>query len=198
MLVACPAAIDLHSTSVHWKGQTMTAAIFALVGTLVGILGTLAVELTRSRAENMRVRREALRLASADFTAAVTRIINLVLEFKDPDIPRIDLMYEGHREARVCYERLRLISSSREVQEAGRHVIRYAYGLVREAQALPRRDDELERGPRLLLNDWLITFYIEVRREIGIPQPENIYREPDSWLGRSDRRTPGRNAGSSS
>ena len=176
----------------------MTAAIFALVGTLVGILGTLAVELTRSRAENMRVRREALRLASADFTAAVSRIINLVLEFKAPDKLRIDLMYEGHREARVGYERLRLISSSREVQEAGRHVIRYAYGLVREAQALPRRDDELDRGPRLLLNDWLITFYIEVRREIGIPRPENIYREPDGWLGRSDRRTPGRNAESSS
>jgi hypothetical protein len=167
----------------------MTAAIFTLAGTLVGILGTLAVELTRSRAENSRARQDALTLASADFTIAVTRIINLVLEFKDPDIPQIDLMYEGHREARSCYERLRLISSSQEVQKAGRYVIRYAYGLVREAQALPRRDDELERGPRLLLNDWLMTFYVQVRHEIGIPQPENIYREPDSWLGRSDRRS---------
>jgi hypothetical protein len=169
----------------------MTAAIFALVGTLVGVLGTLAVELARSRAENMRVRHENLRQASAEFTAAVARIINLVLEFKDPDIPRIDLMYEAHREARVCYERLRLISTSREVQEAGRYVIRYAYGLLREAQTLPRREDELERGPRLLLNDWLMKFYIEIRREIGIPQPENIYREPDSWLGRSERRLSG-------
>jgi hypothetical protein len=176
----------------------MTAAIFTLVGTLVGILGTLAVELTRSRTENVRARHDALRLASADFSAAVTRIINLVLEFTDPDIPRIDLMYEEHREARACYERLRLISSSREVQEAGRHVVKYAYGLVREAQGLPRRDDELERGPRLLLNDWLIKFYIEVRREIGIPKPENIYREPDSWLGRADRRSPGASAGSPS
>jgi hypothetical protein len=166
----------------------MAAAIFALVGTLVGILGTLAVELTRSRAENMRDRREALRLASADLTAAVARIINLVLEFRDPATSQIDLMYEGHREARVCYERLRLISGSREVQEAGRYVIRYAYGLVREAQGLPPRDDEIERSPRLLLNDWMMTFYVEVRREIGIPQPESIYREPDSWLGRSDRR----------
>jgi len=167
----------------------MTAAVFALVGTLVGVLGTLVVDLARNRAQDMRSRREALRLASADFTAAVTRMINLALEFREPDTSRIDLMYETHREARVCYERLRLIAISRDVQEAGRYVLRYTFGLLREAENLPRRDDELERGPRLLLNDWLMTFYVEVRREIGIPQPENIYREPDTWLRRSDRRS---------
>jgi hypothetical protein len=176
----------------------MTAAIFALLGTLVGVLGTLTVELTRSRTENIRFRREAIRLASADFTAAVTRIINLVLEFSNPDITRIDSIYEAHREARACYERLRFMATSNEVQEAGRYVIRYAYGLLREAQNLPRRDDELERGPRLLLNDWLITFYVEVRRELGIPRPENVYREPDHWLGRADRRPPNTGAGSPS
>ncbi len=76
----------------------MTAAVFALVGTLVGVLGTLVVELDRNRAQDMRSRRESLRLASADFTAAVTRMINLALEFKDPDANRINLMYETHRE----------------------------------------------------------------------------------------------------
>jgi hypothetical protein len=166
----------------------MMAAVFALAGTLIGVFGTLAVELTRSRAEDMHTRREALKLASADFTAAVTRMINLALEFKDPDITRIDLMHEVHTEARVCYERLRLIAISRDVQEAGRYVLRYTFGILREAEGLPLRDDELESGPRLLLQDWLMKFYIAVRREIGIPQPENVYREPDTWLGRSDRR----------
>lgn len=165
----------------------MTAAIFALAGTLVGVLGTLAVELARNRAEDTRSRREALKLASADFTAAVTRITNLALNSRDPDVARINLMYETHREARICYERLRLMAESREVQEAGRHVLRHAFGLLREAESLPPRQDELERGPRLLLNDWLMKFYVAVRREIGIPHPENIYQEPETWLGRSDR-----------
>ena len=40
----------------------MTAAVFALAGTLVGVLGTLAVELVRSRTQDMRSRREALTL----------------------------------------------------------------------------------------------------------------------------------------
>jgi hypothetical protein len=173
----------------------MTAAIFALIGTLVGVVGTLTVELTRSRRENIRVRREALRLVSADFTAAVARLITLTLEFSNPEVTQVDLMYETHREANVCYERIRLISTSRAVQEAGRHVIRYAYGLLLEVQNLPRRNDELERGPRLLLNDWLIAFYTEVRREIGIPQPENIYREPEKWLVRHEKRAPNKNTG---
>jgi hypothetical protein len=165
----------------------MTAAIFALAGTLVGVLGTLSIELARNRAEDIRSRREALKLASADFTSTVARITNLALNSRDPDVTRINLMYEAHREARICYERLRLIAKSREVQEAGRHVLRYAFGLLREAEGLPRRQDELERGPRLLLNDWLMNFYVEVRREIGIPHPDNIYREPETWLGRSGR-----------
>lgn len=175
----------------------MTAAIFALAGTLIGVLGTLAIELVRNRATDMRSRHEDLRLACADFSAAVTRIINLALEFKDPDTVRINLMYETHREARVGYERLRLIATSRDVQETGRYVLRYAFGLLREAEGIPRRDDELERGPRLLLQDWLMKFYVAVRREIGVPQPENVYREPDEWLGRSDRRSSEKGAGSS-
>jgi hypothetical protein len=174
----------------------MTAAVFALVGTLVGVLGTLVVELARNRTQDKRSRREALKLASADFTAAVTRMINLALEFRDPDESRINLMYETHRDARVCYERLRLIAISKNVQEAGRYVLRYTFGLLCEAENLPRRDDERERGPRLLLNDWLMTFYVEVRREIGIPQPENIYREPETWLGRSHRRSSEKGAAS--
>jgi hypothetical protein len=54
----------------------MTAAIFALAGTLIGVFGTLAVALARSRAEDKRSHRDALRLACADFTAAVARMVN--------------------------------------------------------------------------------------------------------------------------
>ena len=160
----------------------MTAAIFALAGALIGVLGTLAVELARSRAEDVRSHRDALRLACADFTAAVARMVNLAIELKDPDAARIDMMREAHIETRVSYERLRLISGSRDVQEAGRHVLRYTFGLLRRAEGRPPRPDELDRSPRMLLQDWLMRLYVEVRKEIRVPHPEDVYREPDEWL----------------
>jgi hypothetical protein len=55
----------------------MTAAIFALAGTVLGVLGTLAVELFHARTENLQSRRAALRLACADFTTAVALMRNL-------------------------------------------------------------------------------------------------------------------------
>jgi hypothetical protein len=163
----------------------MTAAIFALAGTLVGVFGTLAVELTRSRATDKRSHREALRLACADFTAAVARMVILTVDLKDPDSINITKVQEANLEMRVCYERLRLISGSRDVQEAGRHVLRYAYGVLRRAEGKPPRHDEIGRSPRILVQDWLMKLYVEVRREIGVPNPQDVYREPDDWLGPS-------------
>jgi hypothetical protein len=163
----------------------MTAAIFALAGTLLGVLGTLAVELTRTRAGDVRARREALRLACADFTTAVARMRNLANESmrNRAGAAQIDLMREAHREARVHYERLRLTATSREVQKAGRHVLRYAYGLLRQMEGEPPRDDERERGPLMMFHDWLMILYAEVRRELRLPQADNVYREPDEWVG---------------
>jgi hypothetical protein len=160
----------------------MTAAIFALAGTLIGVLGTLAVELARQRTEDKRSHREAIRLACADFTAAVALMVNLAVQSKDPDSTQIDKMREAHLETRVGYERLRLISGSRDVQEAGRYVLRYAFGLLRRAEGKPPRYDELEQSPRMMLQDWLMKLYIAVRQEIGVPHPQDVYREPDEWL----------------
>ncbi len=162
----------------------MTAAIFALAGTLLGILGTLAVELTRSRAEGVQSQREALRLACADFTAAVARMINLTIELKKiEDAEQISSMREAHREARVHYERLRLVAVSQDTQKAGRYALRYTYGLLRLAEGKFSREDERERGPRMLLQDSLMTLYSEVRREMGLRHAADVYREPDEWMG---------------
>lgn len=163
--------------------MSMTAAIFALAGTLVGVLGTLTVELTRNRKEDVRAHREALRLACADFTAAIARTVQIANETKDSKIIQINLMREAHLEARVCYERLRLIAASPDIQKAGRHVLRYTFGIMLQVEGKPLRDDELERSPRVLLQDWLMVLYAEVRREIGVSQAQDVYREPDDWLG---------------
>jgi hypothetical protein len=168
----------------------MTAAIFALTGTLIGVLGTLAVELARGRALDKRSHREAVRIACADFSAAVARMVNLAIEVKNPDSIRLSKMHDAHLDARVCYERLRLISGSRDVQEAGRYVLRYTFGLLRMAEERPPRPDEQEKSPRLLLQDWLVKLYAEVRQEIGVPNPRDIFREPDEWLGGTHWRHP--------
>ena len=156
----------------------MTAAIFALTGTLIGVLGTLAVELARGRGLDKRSHREAVRIACADFSAAVFHMrVNLAIEVKNPELfmpPRVEY-HDAHLDARVCYERLRLISGSRDVQEAGRYVLRYTFGLLRTAEERPPRPDEQEKSPRLLLQDWLVKLYAEVRQEIGVPNPRDIF-----------------------
>jgi hypothetical protein len=34
-----------------------------------------------------------------------------------------------------------------------------------------------------MLQEWLVKLYAEVRQEIGVPNPRDIFREPDEWLG---------------
>ena len=164
----------------------MVAAIFALAGALIGVLGAFVVELVRTRTENLRLRQEALRLACADFTTAVARMWNLAVELtaKPADIELANSFHEAHREARMHYERLRLTAASGNAQKAARYALRYAYGLLRQIEGKSLRDDERERGPLVMLQHSLATLTTEVRREIGVPHADDVYREPDEWIER--------------
>jgi hypothetical protein len=170
----------------HPAGEVtqMAAAIFALAGTVLGVVGALAVQVTQARANDLRARRDALRLACAEFTAAIVRMRNLAIEsLSEPaDTALLESLRDAHREARVQYERLRLTAASHDAQEAGRRVLRYAYGLLRQAEGKPPRQDEQETGAHLLLQQSLMTLYREVRRELDIPHPEDVYQEPDEWV----------------
>ncbi len=95
-------------------------------------------------------------------------------------------MRDANREAREHFERLRLIAVSPEVQKAGRHVTRYTYGLLRQVEGKPPREDEQNPGLMIILNDWLMALRAEVRREIGTPQPDALYREPEEWINPPD------------
>lgn len=166
----------------------MASAIFALAGTLLGVLGTLAVNLAQSRREDVRAHRDSVKLACADFTAAITRMRTLAIELRNkyPSGEQMKLMHEAHRESRVHYERLHLTATSSTVQKAGRYVLRYAYGLLRQMEGKSLREDEKASGPLRLLHDSLMTLYAEARRELGVPKPDDIYREPDEWVGEID------------
>jgi hypothetical protein len=180
--------------------DAMVAAVFALIGTLLGILGTLAVELVRGRTENMHARQQMLQVACADFVASVSRVLSLAIDVeRNPgDAELTSLLYDAHREARVHYERLRLVAVSRDTQESGRHVLRYAYGRLRQAKGKPPREDERERGPLMMLHDNLMRLYAEVRREMGVPHADEVYREPDEWVGPSGSVPVGGDASSAS
>jgi hypothetical protein len=161
----------------------MAAAIFALAGALIGVLGAFAIEWVRARAENLRRRQEALQLACADFMMAIARMWNLYVELKpEPVDAQLNSFYGAHREARINYERLRLTAASSRVQEAARYVLRYAYGLVRETEGKAPREDEKERGPLMMLMDKLPELVAAVRNEIGVPHPDDVYKEPDKWM----------------
>jgi hypothetical protein len=126
-------------------------------------------------------------LACADFTAAaaVARMRTLAFEVrgKQPDAEERRLLQDAHREARVYYERLRLTAASLDTQRVARDVLRYAYGVLRQVEGKPPRADEQESGPLRMLHASLMALYAEVRREIGIPRPGDVYEEPDTWLG---------------
>jgi hypothetical protein len=122
--------------------------VFALVGTALGVLGALAVQVTQARSDDLRARREALRVACAKFTAAVARMRNLAIELiaEPSDAARLESLRDTHQDARVHYERLHLTASSLAAQGAGRRVLRYAYGLLRQADGEPPREDKHETG----------------------------------------------------
>jgi hypothetical protein len=165
----------------------MTAAIFALIGTVLGVLGTALTQLIKARTDDTRARRDNLRLTCADFVTAVAQVKELACEVMekraDSDPEAWTSINKAHLEARGHYERLRLISSSQDVQKSSRLALRYAYGLIQEADGKPLREDEKERGPLGLFYDALIELVIAVRRELGLPHPEDVFREPDAWLG---------------
>jgi hypothetical protein len=166
----------------------MIAAFFALAGTLVGVMGTLAIELVRVRTGDIRARREVLRLACANFTSAVARTRNIAMELTDhpKDSIRLEAIHEANREVRENFELLRLVATSYDVQKAARYVTRYAFGLVRQAEGKPPRDDETDPSLLLILHDWLMKLRIAVRHEIGIPDPDSMYYPPKEWIKSPD------------
>lgn len=124
----------------------MTAAVFALVGAVLGALGTLAVEVIRERAESSKARREALCVPTLQQPLHLRNLaIGLIQSPADADL--MNSMNQAHRESRALYEQLRLTAGSVSVQAAGRRVLRYAYGVLRQAVGKPPWEDELERGP---------------------------------------------------
>jgi hypothetical protein len=75
-----------------------------------------------------------------------------------------------------------MLVPSKEAQAAGRYALRHAYGMQLVAEGQPPRADEQERGPLGMHQEWLVKFYVAVRREMGLSRPDDVFLEPQRWL----------------
>jgi hypothetical protein len=175
-------------------------ALFALAGAVIGVGGTLTTELVRAHIGRRQAARDVLLAACVDFSASMARMGNLSLAIKnDPDdSARHERMRIEYGEARVCYERLRLLLESQSAQEHARRALYHSMRRWRAAEGLESPDEGWGSGDQAtsLLEDAVASLYIEVRRQLGLRQPGDLFREPQEWL--SERTDLGRGQGSSS
>jgi hypothetical protein len=170
----------------------VSEAVFALVGALVGVTGALATEVVRARRDDVRQRRRDLLSSCVDFTAAVMAVRQIawnLCRFGSSERGQSELN-EADSVMRTAFQRLRLVSTRVETQEAARYAVRYAHGLARLTRGRPLREDETETHPVVLLDDWLARLHVSVRRELGMSQADEIFRERPEWQNWPGMRQP--------
>jgi hypothetical protein len=159
----------------------MSEAIFALVGVALGSLTTIAIELMRSRAENRRELRDALRAAAAGYTTTLAQIELQSWALEDPQRRDAALarLPELQVQARGQYESLRLLLTSEQTQRAARMVLRHSWGMWRQAETgVDPRAQEYHEDPATRYHAELRALLVGVREELGIENAAEVYAEP--------------------
>jgi hypothetical protein len=162
----------------------MPAALYALAGTLIGILGTVLVDAVRARREARRQNQEALRTVCSDFMAQVARVRRYSFALRDALREESQnqetwlVIQTAFIEVRAYYERLLLTADSLATQEAARHVVHFVYWMSRAANREITGFDDCENE----LHNWNAKLYAEVRRELGLRHPGNVYKDPPGGL----------------
>jgi hypothetical protein len=158
----------------------MPQALYALAGTVIGILGTVLVDMVRARRDDRSRSQVALRDACSDFAAQVARVRRYSLRLRrEPQNHEFSSLLEtAFTEARAYYERLFITAESLATQEAARHVIHFTNLMVRAAGM--ERTGFLEAETQMF--NWSARLYAEVRRELGLKHPDNVYKDPSDGL----------------
>lgn len=157
----------------------MLAALFALAGALIGVLGTVLTELVRGRRDSEKFHQEELRSICAELATGVIRLQDISHELRrSPDDPQLQRTAEEvHSRAHAIQERLRLVSTSAATQEAGRWLVHCAYYQWRSALGGPGEFWEARKG----VHQWLSKLHIEARKELGLAGSP-IYNDPPEGL----------------
>ncbi len=166
-------------------GQTfsVSSALFALAGVVVGSMGALPADALRERRTDRRGHQSRLRSTCADFASAIAKMKQAGYDLDVGGAPEeVKKRFDAaHSDARAAYERLRLTSNSVPAQGAARLATRYALGYWQTMSGFDPRPDEADRGPLAELQDQMDTLYIAVRRELDLKDPEALYSEPDGF-----------------
>jgi hypothetical protein len=157
----------------------MSAALFALVGALIGVLGTVLTELVRGHRDDRKLRQEQLRSVCADLATKVIRLEDICYELRQSpsDAQLQNAAEEAHSRAHATQERLRLISRSAATQEAGRWLLHCVYYQWRSTQGGP---GEFWQA-RKCVHEWLTRLHVEARKELGL-EGSAVYRDPPGGL----------------
>lgn len=157
----------------------MTAALFTLAGALVGMLGTLATELVRGRRDERKLWREEFRSTCAALASEVSRLRDISHELrKMPEDAQLQRdAHQAHSQARALQEKLRLISTSVQTQQAGRQLIHHVYYQWRATQGGKADFWKARAG----LDEWLTKFYMAARTELGLDSSV-VYEDPSEGL----------------
>ncbi len=160
----------------------MSAALYALAGTVIGVLGAVLVDAVRARRDTRRVAREALRIVCSDFTTQLTRARRYSQVNHGPEGPLDEETWQQLQvtftEARTCYERMLITASSVAIQEAARNTLHYTYWMWRMA----RTEGSGFRDAEVQALRWSKKLYITVRQELGIKNAGNVYEDPPDGL----------------
>jgi hypothetical protein len=171
----------------------LSAALFALGGALIGVLGTVLTDLARGRRDDRKLWREELRSVCAELAGEVTHLQDLThaLQRSPEDIQLQRAAEDAHSGIRAQLERLRLTSKSVETQKAARWLLHYAYYQWRSIQDGKADFQEAKEGVRT----WLPKFYAAAREELGL-ESSAIYQAPPDGLPipGSERQTKPRNS----
>jgi hypothetical protein len=157
----------------------VSAALFALSGAIIGVLGTVLTELTRGRRDDRKLWREELRSVCANLASEVSRLQDISHELRrSPEDAQLQrTAREVHSKARAMQERLRLTSTSVATQEAGRWAIHCVYYQWMSAQGGKGDFWQARKG----VHEWLTKLYVEARKELGLGSA-SVYKDPPSGL----------------
>lgn len=161
----------------------MTEAIFALLGVVVGSIGTVLGDLLKARRDHNKAKLDTIREICSDFGAAISGMKVATYDFlARGDSPECREQFAiAHRCARSKYEQLRLCSDSLDSQRHARMALHDANGFWRQTIGLPPREGDSGRDLAANADYSLRKLYVEVRKELGLRSPAEVFSDPDKW-----------------
>ena len=161
-------------------GTSVTSAsLLVVVGAIVGLLPAVIVERIRANDARLSRTRDLVLDRATDFARAARRLRARSEAYRDdPSDVVLQSIVTAHEDLWVAFECLVVVAGI-DVQEAAREVLHHAWSV--RAQYVDGVDPRAERYPGTSPTDRLVAslrpYYVAVRRDLGVPEPDHMYVE---------------------